>query len=65
VAETTYFCPECGWEGPDPICAVCGSKTESLNIDPVTGNTTENESSSLDEIEDIGEEWEDEDSDNY
>jgi hypothetical protein len=62
LPEITYFCPECGWEGPDQICAVCGGKTESLDMDPVTGDMNEDdEDLPLEDIEDVDDSWEGED----
>lgn len=65
LSDTSYFCPECGWEGFEPICAICGGKAESLNIDPVTGRATDASTDDLlDDIEDIDGDWEDDEDDN-
>lgn len=53
---SNFFCPDCGWEGDEPICAVCGSATESLGIDTSTGETSgedviPDEAASIDELE--------------
>lgn len=32
-----YFCPDCGWEGLEKICAICQTPTENLDVDPETG----------------------------
>lgn len=55
MQPATYFCPNCAWEGDEPVCAVCGEKTESLEVDPTTGKTAEEETlplAGLDEFED-------------
>ncbi len=33
----SYFCPDCGLDGEDPICAQCGHPAELLDVDPNTG----------------------------
>ncbi len=60
MSNAAYFCPECGWEGNEPICTVCGVKAEALDVDPTTGSVADNETTPLDEIEGLGDFEEDE-----
>lgn len=54
-AKHNYFCPDCGWEGEETICAICGSPTESLAVDPTTGKVVEEETLA----DDLGDEFDD------
>jgi len=29
----SYFCPDDGWEGFDPVCPICGQPSESLETE--------------------------------
>lgn len=40
---SNYFCPDCGWEGTEATCALCGAPTESLEVDPNTGKVVTEE----------------------
>lgn len=63
--RSTYFCPDCGWDGNEPICAVCESKAEPIDVDPVTGKTSNDEHPDVDSFDDLGDdEWVNEDEDN-
>ena len=30
---SNFFCPECGYEGDDPLCPHCNIPTEKLDVD--------------------------------
>jgi len=53
--EKSYFCPDCGWEGEETLCAICGSPTESLSVDPTTGKVVDDDTLS----DDLGDEFDD------
>jgi len=39
---SNYFCPECGYEGDDPLCPHCNIPTEKLDVsDDMTGENEE------------------------
>jgi len=46
---TKYFCPECGYEGDEPICPHCSIPAESLDYDEE--KAAKDESYSPDEVE--------------
>lgn len=49
---TKYFCPECGYEGEDPICPHCNIPAESLEYDEE--DLAKEESYSPKEIDEAG-----------
>lgn len=49
---TKYFCPECGYEGDEPICPHCSIPAESLDYDEE--KASKDDSYSPDDIEDAG-----------
>lgn len=55
---SNYFCPDCGWEGTEAICAICQSPTENLDVDSETGKIKDSESSAI--REELGDELDDE-----
>lgn len=55
-----YFCPECAHESDEPICPVCGSVAETLEVDDVKGVPLEEEKYPGD-VEDYEDRIEDED----
>ena len=61
--EKSYFCPDCGWEGTDALCAICGSPTESLTVDPTTGKVIDDESLGDDLADDLCDDLADEEID--
>lgn len=30
--SASYFCPDDGWEGIDPICPICSQRSEPLDV---------------------------------
>lgn len=51
--EPDYFCADCGWEGDEPVCAVCGEAAESLTYDKESDDDEDREDNIGYDIESI------------
>lgn len=51
--EAMFFCPNCGYEGADPICPVCETANESMGSEIEKIKEKEEEKSEIFDDEDI------------